>query len=559
MTMFARGQGTGNAIIRADDNRLSNARPDRPWQDGVLWSRGRSMGGMWARMSDDASVSGRYAAPPTESTGTQQKFMVVSGAEATATHGLGEIDAVDENSLGIMQSLLPPGVAWNRDVDSELTALLRALAYEYSRLKKRAADLIEEIDPRTTSEMIGDWERIYGLPDECATPTTLADRRTALLAKMRGNSAPTIANIVSLAEGVGYFINITEYRRADMFTCGSACSDALYTSQWMFVWTAATWSGDADEELECVLDAITPNHTILDLVIRQFAARTAAEQNEWRSVCWSPELGLFVAVARTGTNRAMTSPDGYDWTPRSTAAESWNDVCWSPELGLFAAVAVSSGSISTSPDGITWTPQSSTAVAHYGVCWSPELSLFVRVSGSGTSSQQVGTSPDGVTWTDRTASSNSTWRDVGWSPELMLFVAVHQAGGIMTSPDGTNWTAQTSPATGGFGVCWSPELGLFAVASDAGVMVSDDGVNWTDYAITGAGWQSICWSPLDGVFVALSATSTNTYQVATSSDGITWTLRAASEAAAWRSVCWSPELRRYAAVALSGTNRVMTA
>ena len=38
--------------------------------------------------------------------------------------------------------------------------------------------------------------------------------------------------------------------------------------------------------------------------------RTSAADNEWWSVCWSPERGLFVAVAADGTgNRVMTSPD----------------------------------------------------------------------------------------------------------------------------------------------------------------------------------------------------------------------------------------------------------
>ena len=42
---------------------------------------------------------------------------------------------------------------------------------------------------------------------------------------------------------------------------------------------------------------------------RGWTIRTSAADNEWRSVCWSPELGLFVAVSTNGTgNRVMTSP-----------------------------------------------------------------------------------------------------------------------------------------------------------------------------------------------------------------------------------------------------------
>jgi hypothetical protein len=69
--------------------------------------------------------------------------------------------------------------------------------------------------------------------------------------------------------------------------------------------------------------------------------RTSAADNSWRSVCWSPELRLFVAVSFTGAgNRVMTSLDGITWTSRVSASDNqWNSVCWSPELGLFVAVS----------------------------------------------------------------------------------------------------------------------------------------------------------------------------------------------------------------------------
>ena len=164
-----------------------------------------------------------------------------------------------------------------------------------------------------------------------------------------------------------------------------------------------------------------------------FATRsTSAADNEWRSVCWSSELRLFVAVADTGSgNRVMTSPDGITWTARTSAADNvWYSVCWSPELSLFVAVA-SSGTgdrVMTSPDGITWTARTSAADNNWvGVCWSPELSLFVAVASSGTGNR-VMTSPNGITWTARTSAVDNVWRSVCWSPELSLFVAVALSG-----------------------------------------------------------------------------------------------------------------------------------
>ena len=72
-----------------------------------------------------------------------------------------------------------------------------------------------------------------------------------------------------------------------------------------------------------------------------WTVRSSAADNGWLSVCWSKEVGLFVAVAETGTgNRVMTSPDGISWTARSSAADNaWHSVCWSKEVGLFVAVA----------------------------------------------------------------------------------------------------------------------------------------------------------------------------------------------------------------------------
>ncbi|KKN03551.1 hypothetical protein LCGC14_1106650, partial [marine sediment metagenome] len=95
------------------------------------------------------------------------------------------------------------------------------------------------------------------------------------------------------------------------------------------------------------------------LSVLHWITRTSPADNNWRSVCWSPELSLFCAVAITGTNnRVMTSPDGINWTTRTSAADiNWLSVCWSPELTLFCAVSIS-GSLNrvmTSPNGINWT------------------------------------------------------------------------------------------------------------------------------------------------------------------------------------------------------------
>ena len=53
------------------------------------------------------------------------------------------------------------------------------------------------------------------------------------------------------------------------------------------------------------------SYVIKNLIASNWTIRTSAADNSWYSVCWSPELTLFVDVASTGKgNRVMTSPDG---------------------------------------------------------------------------------------------------------------------------------------------------------------------------------------------------------------------------------------------------------
>jgi len=304
-----------------------------------------------------------------------------------------------------------------------------------------------------------------------------------------------------------------------------------------------------------------------------WTARTTPADNGWRSVAWSPELGIFCAVAYNGpSNKVMTSPDGIVWTARTTPVGSlWLSVTWSPELSLFCAVASSgTGSrVMTSPDGITWTARTTPVDnAWIAVTWSPQLSLFCAVAEIGAGGDQAMTSPDGVTWTLRTTPGYNNWTAVTWSPQLSLFCAVAYYGvgnRVMTSPDGITWTARTTPADNDWNsVAWSPELSLFCAVASTGtsnrVMTSPNGVTWTlRTSATDNQWRSVAWSPELGIFCAVASTGSGN-QVMTSPDGINWTARtSAADNSWWWSVTWSPELGIFCAVATSGyDNRVMT-
>jgi len=84
----------------------------------------------------------------------------------------------------LLQSLLPRGRAWSRDENSILTQLLNGFGEELARIDTRSEDLINEIFPRTSTELLTEHETDYGIPDDdkAIEPTT-AGRRAAIYTK----------------------------------------------------------------------------------------------------------------------------------------------------------------------------------------------------------------------------------------------------------------------------------------------------------------------------------------------------------------------------------------
>ncbi|HUO23111.1 MAG TPA: putative phage tail protein [Caulobacteraceae bacterium] len=168
----------------------------------------------------------------------------------------------------MLLQLLPPGLAWTRDPSSTLAQLMLALADELAALDARVDDLLLEMDPRTTTELIGDWEAMCGLPDPCAGDVgdqSLAGRRTRIVAKLTELGGQSPAYLISVAAALGYTVTITEFltdasdanrvsfrvnapeSTIDYMTCESACDDRL-----------ETWG---NEVLECAINRVKPAHT----------------------------------------------------------------------------------------------------------------------------------------------------------------------------------------------------------------------------------------------------------------------------------------------------------
>ncbi len=125
---------------------------------------------------------------------------------------------------------------------SVINDLIDGLTVEFSRLTARVADLFDEMDPRTTVEMLPGWERNWGLPDPCTQPplVTVPERQAALTARVtaRGAGGSNVAKLIAIAVELGYTDAFIRRFHLPAFTCTSQCDDPLNTLEtgWGFVY-----------------------------------------------------------------------------------------------------------------------------------------------------------------------------------------------------------------------------------------------------------------------------------------------------------------------------------
>ena len=178
-----------------------------------------------------------------------------------------------------LAALLPQGPAWAIDEPSTLTLFLDAWSQEFARVQARAEALGEEADPRTTYELLPDYEALFGLPTACMSgiAQSVQQRRQALQAQMISGGGQSIAYYIALALAAGFVITITEFRP---WTVGMTIDLPLYGSDWAYAWQVNaplntisyfTMSSAVDEALamwgnnllECIINRFKPAHTVV--------------------------------------------------------------------------------------------------------------------------------------------------------------------------------------------------------------------------------------------------------------------------------------------------------
>lgn len=172
---------------------------------------------------------------------------------------------VEDYEQALVQ-LLPRGDAWNFDPEGVERKLLRGLAVEPARVEDRLRQLLREIDPRTATELLEDWERVLGLPEKCGTPPTSLDaRRLAAFTKLTRRPSGNVPFFLQLAADLGY--PKAEIRRLyDPPACNGPCNQGLYDHEgfWSTAWAMLPWgTTENDGTLQCLVRKYAQAHEIV--------------------------------------------------------------------------------------------------------------------------------------------------------------------------------------------------------------------------------------------------------------------------------------------------------
>lgn len=137
----------------------------------------------------------------------------------------------DGQSLSNVQRHLPLGMAWDaaRTPGKVLYKLLSALARSLDDMTRALCNLVSELNPYSTVDLLPEWETAVSLPDPCLPRAdTLAERRTWVVWRLSKRRWTTAADWHDLAALFGLEIRITPGWLVQRPALFDACFDHVF-------------------------------------------------------------------------------------------------------------------------------------------------------------------------------------------------------------------------------------------------------------------------------------------------------------------------------------------
>lgn len=136
--------------------------------------------------------------------------------------------------LAAFLRLLPRGRAWPKEADATLPQALAPLMPVYSRQAARAAYLLQDAFPATSSELLPEWLETLGLPGAYASlDLTQSQLQQLAVSRIIGGGGQSPSYFIALAATLGYAITIQQF---SPFHVGMAVGLPIYGDAWAYVW-----------------------------------------------------------------------------------------------------------------------------------------------------------------------------------------------------------------------------------------------------------------------------------------------------------------------------------
>ena len=181
--------------------------------------------------------------------------------------------------------LLPRGLAWPREPGTVLEKFWSVPGDRMSDLHQYGCTFLnQESFPCSAVQLLSDWERVLGLPDEC-TPSgqSLAERQQAVCQKLTARGGQTKAYFVAIAAAAGYSIEIIEHFPSRVGRAQAGCGTTGNCPYW---WTVRVFgltvtqarTGCATvcqpfcsipdfDALRCLILRAAPAHTVVTFLL----------------------------------------------------------------------------------------------------------------------------------------------------------------------------------------------------------------------------------------------------------------------------------------------------
>lgn len=150
---------------------------------------------------------------------------------------------------------MPRGIIWQRATSLDLYKYAQGYAPRLERAEASADNLLFEMRPESTLQLLPEWEEYLGLPECVAEPVTnLEYRRYAVVEKYHRKGGLQAWNIQKLATDLGFTVEVDE---TFPHHCMRSCTYPLWEQKYRYILRVTVY-GIPGAYMTCLDDILTP-------------------------------------------------------------------------------------------------------------------------------------------------------------------------------------------------------------------------------------------------------------------------------------------------------------